>query len=64
MAQPPSDYLIIQCHGGGFVSQTSRTHEVIKAALHQRKEIECIEINVKCISTLLQEIQNVNRRHG
>ncbi|XP_067938062.1 hormone-sensitive lipase-like [Watersipora subatra] len=27
MANPPSDYLVIQCHGGGFVSQTSRTHE-------------------------------------
>lgn len=28
IAEPPSDFLIIQCHGGGFVSQTSKTHEV------------------------------------
>lgn len=24
---PPSPYLIVQCHGGGFVSQSSKTHE-------------------------------------
>ncbi|GAB6027406.1 hypothetical protein CHUAL_001677 [Chamberlinius hualienensis] len=26
--KPPSPYLVIQCHGGGFVAQSSKSHEV------------------------------------
>lgn len=36
---PPSPHLLVHCHGGGFVAQSSRSHEVYLR--HWAKQLDC-----------------------
>lgn len=36
---PPSPYLLLHCHGGGYVATTSKSHEVIEFPYYRHSKI-------------------------
>lgn len=58
-----SDSLIIHCHGGGFVSHTSKTHEIVnrRCSVHGRLNWKT---NVTCVVTSVSVLAQLGVRVG